>query len=208
MRRISLRTPRRKSQAALHGESLRRQSGRPDHPRQAVLLLRFRMGSDRAADRQCHDSADAGISGLCPAATAARRSGLRNRIDLSAGAAAGAVLQEALFAVRQHRGNSARGSGLPVQQRWERCGRQSAEWKRLREPPEHFAFERRSASRCRRLASTTTSMRRTWPGSGFRPTPDCRRPTPIRSIRYSTPSLRSRSTHSHRATRMCSPGTW
>ena len=59
----------RKSQAALHGESLRRQSRRPDPPRQAVLLLRFRMGPDRAADRQCHNGADAGISGLRLAAT-------------------------------------------------------------------------------------------------------------------------------------------
>ncbi len=31
--------------------------------------------------------------------------------------------------------------GLSVQQRRDRRGRQSAEWKRLREPPEHFAFE-------------------------------------------------------------------
>ena len=36
--------------------------------------------------------------------------------------------------------------------------RQSAQRKRLREPPERFAFERRSASRCRRRASITTSM--------------------------------------------------
>ena len=135
---------RRKPQAALHGESLRGKSGRPDRPRQAVLLLRFRMGADCAADRHCHHRADAGISELCPAAIAARRCGLHNRIDLSAGAPTGAVLPEALFAVRQYRGDTARGSRLSVQQRWDRCGRQSAEWKRLREPPERFAFERRS----------------------------------------------------------------
>ena len=36
------------------------------------------------------------------------------------------------------------------------------------------------ASRCKRLASTTTSTPRTWPGSGSKPTPDFRPPIPIR----------------------------
>ena len=49
-------------QAALHGEPLRRQSRRPDPPRQAVLLFRFRMGADCAADRHCHYRANAGVS--------------------------------------------------------------------------------------------------------------------------------------------------
>ena len=56
--------------------------------------------------------------------------------------------------VWKHRGDTARGSGLPVQQRWNRGWRQSAQWKRLREPPERLAFERRSragANRADRL---------------------------------------------------------
>ena len=52
----------RKSQAALHGEPFRRQSGRADPARQAVLLLRQRMGADRAAHRVRHHGSDAGIS--------------------------------------------------------------------------------------------------------------------------------------------------
>jgi hypothetical protein len=51
------------------------------------------MGPDCAPDRQCYDSADAGISGLCLAAIAARRCGFDNRIDLSASPPARAVLQ-------------------------------------------------------------------------------------------------------------------
>ena len=199
---------RRKSQAALHGESLRRQSGRPDSPRQAVLLFRFRMGPDRAADRQRHDRADAGISELCPATAAAWWSGLRNRLDLSAGAATRAVLSRSSF----------RFTATPRALRCRFSAAHSTVMGRLRaaiRPPETVARTARAfrirvtiASRCRRLASTTTSIRRTWHGSGFSPTPAFRPPILTRSIRYSTPSLRSRSTPSHRATRMCSPGIW
>ena len=127
-------------------------------------------------------------------AIAARRCGLHNRIHLSAGAPARAVLPEALFALRQHRGYSAGGSRLSIQQRWDRGGGQSAEWKRLREPAERFAFERRSRAGANGARRLQHRLRTTSPGSGFRPTPDCRPPIPIRSIRCSTPSLRSRFT--------------
>src|ERR1035438_6240015 len=93
------------------------------------------------AIRQCHDNAGGGISGLCPATASARRGGLYNRIDLSVRAPTRAVLPEALFPVWQYFGDSAAGSRLPIQQRWDRCWRQSAEWKRLRESPERVAFE-------------------------------------------------------------------
>ena len=79
--------------------------------------------------------------GLCLAAIAARRCGLHNRIDLSASASARAVLPEALFALRQYRGDTARGSGLSLQQRWDCRERRPSQWKRLCEPPEHLAFE-------------------------------------------------------------------
>src|ERR1035441_4246355 len=100
------------------------------------------MGPDRAPDRECRNGADAGISELCPPTASARRNGLRNRIGISAGAATRAFLQEPLLALRQYRGDSAAGSRLSVQRRWVRRGRQPAQWKWLRQPPEHFAFER------------------------------------------------------------------
>ena len=62
-------------------------------------------------------------------------------------------------------------------------------------------------SRCKRLASTTTSTPKTWLGSGFSPIPDSRLLTPIRLIRCSTPCLRSPFTLSRQATPMYSPGT-
>ena len=142
------------------------------------------------------------------AATAARRRGLRDRLDLSTGAATGAVLQAALFALRQYRGDAAGGSGLSVQQRRGRCGRQSAQWKRLREPPEYFAFERRSRAGADGPHRLQHRYERTSPGFGFSPTPAFRPLIPIRSIRCSTPSLRSRSIRSRRATRTCSRATW
>ncbi len=101
-----------------------------------------------------HHGAHAGVSKLRVAATAARRRGRGHRIDVSAGAAARAVLPETVFALRQHRGNSARRSRLPVQQQWQRRRRHSAQRQRLRQPPEHLAFEQRSragADRAHRL---------------------------------------------------------
>ena len=56
-------------------------------------------------------------------------------------------------------------------------------------------------SRFKRRASITTSTTRIWPGFAFKPTPVCRPPIPIRSIRSSTPSRRSHSIHSPPATR-------
>ena len=84
-------------------------------PRQAVLFLRYRMGTDRTADRLRHHCTDARLSELCPRPIAARRRGLHHRIDVSARAATCAVLPEALCALRQYHGNSARGAGVPVQ---------------------------------------------------------------------------------------------
>ncbi len=148
----------RKPQAALHGESLRGQSGRPDPPRQAVLLLRFRMGSDCAADRHCHDSADAGISGLCPAAIAARRGGLRNRIDLSASAPTRAVLQEALLPVRQYRGDAAARCSAVHSTAMGPLRAAIRPMETVARTARAFRIRATIASRCKRLASTTTSI--------------------------------------------------
>src|SRR5437879_7055772 len=101
------------------------------------------MGSDCPANRECHDSAHASISELWIGAAAARRLGLRNRVDLSGGATTRAVLQEALFPLRQYHGDSAADPRLSLPQQWDRRQRQSAQWKRLCESPEYFAFERR-----------------------------------------------------------------
>ena len=121
----------------------------------------------------------------------------------------GAVLSEDVCALRQYGGNAAGGSRLPVQQRRD-ClrGRAIRRTGTAARTGRAFRIRATIASRCRRPASTTTSTRTTWPGSAFKPTPDCRPPTPIRSIRCSTRSRRSRSTHSRRATRTYSPGLW
>ena len=65
-----------------------------------------------------------------------------------------------------------------------------------------------TASRCRRLASTTTSMRTIPPGFVFSLTPACRPPGQTRSIRCLTQCLRSRSTHSRRDTRTSFRRMW
>ena len=156
------------------------------------------------ADHRAH----AGISELRPAATAARRRGFHHRIDLPAAPQLVPFYQKLFSLYGNTAGTPLAGSRLSLQQRRDRCGGQSAQWKRLREPPERFAFERRPRAGANRRASITTSTPTTSPGSAFRPTPDCRRPIPIRSIRCSTPSLRSPYTRSHRATRTCSPGIW
>ena len=159
-------------------------------------------------DRYRHYSANAGVSELCPAAIAARRRGLRNRIDLSAGAATGAVLPEAFLPVRQYGGDTARGSRLSVQQRWQRRGRQSAQWKRLREPPERFPFQRRSragANGPHRLQHRSAEHRLVPVSVRHRSSGRLHRShqSAVRR-RLSAASLLIRS----RATRTCSPGIW
>ena len=100
-------------------------------------------------------------------------------------------------------GTPLRGSGLSVQQRWQRGGGQSAEWKRLRESAERFAFERRS----RAGADGAHRLQHRCEQHGLVPLSGrhraCRPPTPTRSIRCSTPSRRSRCTRSRPATRTC-----
>lgn len=61
-----------------------------------------------------------------------------------------------------------------------------------------------TASKCKPLASTTTSTRRTPPGSAFRSITACRRPTRTRSTHCSTRFLRSLSIQSRQATPMSS----
>ena len=64
-------------------------------------------------------------------------------IELPRRAGAGAVLPEHVLAVSEHGRNSASRAGLPVERRWQPGGGRSAEWKRLREPADNFAVERR-----------------------------------------------------------------
>ncbi len=121
------------------------------------------------------------------AAIAARRCGRHHWIDVSARAPTCAVLPEAFFAIRQHGGHSARGSGLPVQQRRQPPRAAIRPMGTVAPTGRAFRIPATTASRCKPRASTTTSTPRTWPGSAFSPTPDCRPLTPIRSIRSSTP---------------------
>ena len=105
----------------LHGESLRRKRGRPDYSQQAVLLLRQRVGSDRASHRHSHYRSDSGIPELRLAATPFGWHGFRHRFDLSAITAVRAVLSEDVFALRKYQRNASRGARLPV-----RCWRRFA----------------------------------------------------------------------------------
>ena len=91
------------SQARSDRESLWGQSGRADCARQALLFLRQRMGSDRAAHRDAHDGSQRGVPAVCAAATPAGRNGLRNRINLCAVAAISLVLSKDVCPVRKHR---------------------------------------------------------------------------------------------------------
>jgi hypothetical protein len=63
---------------------------------------------------------------------------------LCASARACAVLSEDVFAVWQHQRYSARGVGMPLQCRWERSVRYSAERQWLRESHGLLTFQRRS----------------------------------------------------------------
>ena len=63
----------RQSQAPLHGEPFRRQPRRPDPPRQAVLLLRQRVGAHRAAYRHGRHRSERRVSAIRPAAASAGR---------------------------------------------------------------------------------------------------------------------------------------
>ena len=144
-------------------------------------------------DRHCHHGADARLSELRAAAVAARWRGCDHRIHLSGRASTGAVLPEAVFAIRQYR----------RERRSQYSAARSIATEPLRPATRRMATAARTArafrtqvtitNRCRPPASTTTSTPGTWRGSAFNPTRGLARPpTPIPSIRCSTPSLRSR----------------
>ena len=96
-----------------------------------------------------------------------------------AGAAIGAVLSEDVFALRKHERNAARRARLSVRCGRQRGSRQSPTMETAAPIARAFRIRATITSRSRRCASTTTSTRKTPPGSAFRPTPDCRPPTPI-----------------------------
>src|SRR5271155_3260758 len=106
-------------QAQIDRESLWRQSRRPDCARQALFLLRQRMGADRAAHRDTHDCSQSGFPAIRIAATSLC-------ID--------PFLSADVFAIWEHRRYSDRDTGMPT---WRYRG-----W--LREPAERLAFQRRS----------------------------------------------------------------
>jgi hypothetical protein len=81
------------------------QPRRPHPARQAVLLLRLRMGADRAADRLRHHRADGAFQATCCSNCRCGGTGLRHRLGVSAGAATRAVLPEDVPPVWQHRGD-------------------------------------------------------------------------------------------------------
>ena len=139
-----------KSQARSDGKSLWGQSGRADCARQALLFLRQRMGSDRAAHRHADDGSQRGVPTICAAATSSGRNRLRNRINLSAVAAISRVLPEDVLPVRKH------------QRYASRCARVSSELGR------HFGLRAihrmetvaRTGKACRTPAMTTNRYRR------------------------------------------------
>ena len=157
MPRISSPIPRRKSQAALNGEPFRREPGRASQAQQAVLLLRQRMGSDRPAHRLGHDGADAGLSELRPAATSARRHGLRHRIHVPAGAAIGSLLSEDVRSLRDTAGTPLAVLGCPFNSDGSAGGRQSRPMATAARTAGAFRIPAPTPSRCRPAASITTS---------------------------------------------------
>ena len=194
-RTISL-TPRRQSQAALHRQSFWRQHRRPDPPRQAVLLLRQRMGAHRAAHRHVHHRSHRSVPKVRPAQLP-WADGCGHRRDLSRSPQAVPFYREmfSLTATPPERRSPC--SAAPS------SGRQRAaiaEWRRLRQPPERFAFQRRSRAGADSPHRLQHRRRKIRPGSASRPTPACRPHTPIPSTRCSTRSPLSRSIHSPRAT--------
>ena len=207
-RRLLYQRHVRQSEAALDRKPFRRQPRRPDHARQAVLLFRQRVGADRAADLHYRDSSDSGFPAVCAAATSVGRHRLGDGVALCPRAAAGALLPEDVFALRRHQRDAAGGARLSVQLRMAR--RLPAVLPTATAAPiaKAFRIPATITSRCRRRASITTSARTTPRGFAFRPIPDCKRPTPIPSIRYSTPSRRSRSILSPRDTRTSSRRIW
>src|ERR1700730_459922 len=100
------------------------------------------MGSDRLAYRNAHNGSQRGVSAICAAAASTGWKGLRNRINLCAGAATGPVLSENVFPVREHRRNASRGARMSVERGRHDAVGQSTEWKRLREPAKRVALQR------------------------------------------------------------------
>jgi hypothetical protein len=130
------------SQARSDGKSLWGQSGWADCPRQALLLLRQRMGSDRASHRDAHDGSQHGVRAVRAAATPAGRNGLSNRINLFAVAAISRVLPKDVCPVRKHQWNTSRGARVSFELGRNDAFGESTEWKRLRESAERVAFQR------------------------------------------------------------------
>ena len=168
--------------------------GGPDSPRQTVLLLRQRMGADRAAHRHRDHRSHRRLPTLRPAATSARRHRLRHRINLPRRAATGAVLSADVLALREHDWITPSRSRLPVRC-WRRPARDCQRRKRLRQSSKHLALQRRprtSPDRAHRLQhqrsqhawyrfQVDTGLQAAWTD------PD--------QSRSSTRSRRSRSTH-------------
>ena len=197
------------SQAALDRESLWGQSGRADCRTTSCFSSSTANGcGSRFPSSRPRRFPRPAFQQYVLAATSAGRNRLRHRIDLSAGAATGAVLSEDVFAVRKHQRHAARGARLSVQRRTAAPRPAIRRTETVARTGRAFRIPAMITNRCRRSASTTTSTRKTRPGFAFRPTRACRLPTPIPSIRCSTRSLRSRSTRSRRATRTSFRRIW
>ena len=150
-----------KPQAALNRQSFWRQSGRPDPSRQAVLLLRQRMGAHCPADRHPRPPSrrpafeqyvlqqlPLGGTDAVTGSTYRRRAATR------------AVLSENVFALRKYRRNAARRSGLSFQ--FGRQPRPRALRRTATAAPiaRAFLIPATITNKCRPPASTTTSTQR------------------------------------------------
>ena len=156
------------SQAALHGEPFRRQPGRADPAQQAVLLLRQRMGADRAADRDRRPPSPRRRSRatFCSNCRWAARTASRARVYQPAPQLV-PFYQKMFSLYRQHGGNAAGRSGMPVQQRRKRRPRALRPTATAAPTGRASRIRATITSRCRPRASTTTSTRRTPPGIRF-----------------------------------------
>jgi hypothetical protein len=176
MRRFLHQRHSGQSQAAFHGEPFRRQPGRPDPARQAVLLLRQRMGSYRLADRLSRHRSHRSVPAICSAATAAGRHGFHNGFRYRPAPQLVPFYQNMFSLYRNTNGTplavlGVRSTATAVTPPGRRPTATDAPTGRASRIPATIT------NRCRRRASTTTSTGRTSHGTGFRPTPVCRLPT-------------------------------
>ena len=146
------------SQAAIDRESFWRQPGRPDRSRQAVLLLRQRMGADCLAHRHADDRSHPGVPDNMSCSNF--RWVATDSVTGSNYPAAPQLVpfyQKMFSLYGNTSGTPLAVLGCPFNADGSSPPGSSAERERLRQPAKRFALQRRPRAGADRLASITTS---------------------------------------------------